>query len=327
MDSLLNLIYQFLPVLFALVLPPTIFVICDYNRRQTLTGLPEIKSTATLKNLHPAEVAALYAEGNFRPEFIWAEIVGLAIKKTLSIEKSGHALVWKPYYFYQIEYLFSVATPITDAEFAKLDPLSQKIMATIFPFEKKTNLFSNREYLAAKMPEIGEAVRLSLFRKGLLSPEAAALRSVFLASGAFLLALGILVIDLGFIWRLSLAVSGLMALLFALMTRDTTPAGDKMIQKIKQLRRQKNGLKRSKNFCRWQWRWEWRARSTNAFLWRLGPISFPTCTPPGIRDIRMKKDFTASGSTHNWRIFLIPAAYGLMPSIPAAKIKIKKYGE
>jgi len=236
MQSLfINQFSPILSILFAIIFPLVVFIVCDRNRRKTIGGLPTAKSAPTLQTFHPAEIAALYAGGNFRTEFIWAEILDLAVKKKISIEKSGHALLWIPRGGYHIEYIFSVATTITQAEFAKLNPLSQTVMAIIFPSDRKTNLFLNREYLAAKIPGIGEMVRLSLFRKGLLSPEAAALKSLFLTIGTIFLVLGILIIGLDPVWRFSLAISGLITILFFLTTRATTAAGEETIEKIKQL--------------------------------------------------------------------------------------------
>jgi hypothetical protein len=244
--SPIGIIIEVLSVLFALISPLIIFIVCHFKRSAGKEAESKTRSTVKAEYLRPVEIATLMNNDVYRPIFFWPEIVGLAIDKTITIEKLNRKLTWDITGRYTTINVFGVATSITQAQFEKLETIDRVIVDTLFAGSRKIDLFASRDYLCDQMPRIGEAVRLSLARKGLVSEENILMRNSFIAVGAALLALGLLFADIQFAWRLSALVSGSIAIGFGATTRKTTPAGDLIIEDIKKMRKTIATIKKDK---------------------------------------------------------------------------------
>lgn len=250
LSPLLDAIFGVLSVLFALIVPPMTFIVCDYNRRNAVKSQPNANSAAA-GQLRPVEIATLQNDGVFRAGFLWPELVRLAIAKILTIERTGKRITWayggrfRPLKYKTIS-VYNLTTSITQAQFDKLDPMDKKIMAELFASGREFDLFAGRDYLAARLPYIGQAVRESLVRRGLLSEETMAIRQWFLVVGTAMLAIGLLFVSLDIFWRLSAAVSGMIAVGFGIVTPKATPEGIKIISEFKKSAKSFATLKKDK---------------------------------------------------------------------------------
>ena len=251
LSPILDTLFGVMSVLFALISPLVVFIVCDHNRSKTLADIPRGSVKLNADELHPVEIATLHNDGDFRIEFLWPELVRLGVNNVLKIERIGKKFVWtyggwfKPITFKTIS-MFSIKTPITQAQFDKLDFLDKKIIDTLFAYWREIDLFAGRDYLAGRLPEIGAAVRENLVRRGLLSLELMVLRQWFLVIGAVMLAVGLLFMNLDLAWRVSAAISGVIAILFGILTPKISPDGMRLVSQIKKMEKEFDLIEKGK---------------------------------------------------------------------------------
>jgi uncharacterized membrane protein len=177
-------------------------------------------------NLSPIELGMLKTQGSLKNEFITAEIVNLAVKGALSIKE-----VEKDYLVFHAKDYEFIKSKDARAE-ASLNQAQRIIFGNIFKdgdVVKMPDLKKNKFYACLK--ELGKKGKEILAEKGLIVSSSIKLKKIFLVAGIFLVFAGFFTGNI--FWLASLAVSGIIVLVFGAVMSKYTPKGAEVNWKIK----------------------------------------------------------------------------------------------
>jgi len=164
-----------------------------------------------LKDLSPLEAATLLSE-NFEIKNIPAEIINLAVKGYLKIEKTGKASFFTKPDFLLIK---------TKEEDASLSDNEKLLLKNLFRSRQKVSLSSlTAEDLDAKKLE--ENILKNLVAKDYFPADPTKVRIPYIITGIIFIVAGFCFLAIGFLWLFSLLISGIMTIAFgAVMPRKT----------------------------------------------------------------------------------------------------------
>ncbi len=213
---------------FWLIIPFFVIILCfylwklfgkDFEVNKAITPEFEIP-----ENLPPTEMGLLYKNGSFKPQFITAAIINMAVKGVIKIKEVKRKIL----FFKSKDYeLIRTGKEPTD-EYERI--ITEKI------FENKENIFVSdfkRRSYREKMKDLKKEITDTFYKKGLVTKKSRVFFIIFLVSGIVLLAISFIFLSLLGIGQLSLAFSGLILLFFSIFMPKRTKKGAELFWRIK----------------------------------------------------------------------------------------------
>ena len=186
------------------------------------TVIPEFEIP---ENLTPMEMGLLASNGNFGDSLVSATIIGLAVKKYIVIEEIPKQGVFSKQDF-RLKKASGGPEPLIEPEKLLIDK--------IFGANNEVLLSKLKNNFYKDLPEIKKSGVEALKNKGLICQSGLTIKTIFIAAGSIFLFGIIFALAIGDLWLIvSLALAGIVLLIFGLLMPKRTPKGAELNWRVK----------------------------------------------------------------------------------------------